>query len=126
VPVVPPFGAHYPYHLPRCHGRTAHVLAAESGRHRDSGRSSLKSSGEVKLFIGICIAAILLVGVAVYPMLGRNNVSPIHTPGPIKSEYTRSDLVPAWSKIEGDPKASFTLVEFGDYQCPSCADGKKT
>ena len=81
-------------------------------------------SGEVKLFIGICIVALLLVGVAVYPMMrdgGKNGPEP---PPPVK--ITRDALIPAWSRMKGDAKAPYTLVEFGDYQCGACATGKYT
>jgi len=81
-------------------------------------------SGEVKLFIGICVAALLLVGVAVYPMIGKPPVAPPR--GPVKVEYTRAMLIPSWSRMEGNPKAPYTIVEFGDYQCGGCATGKYT
>ena len=35
-------------------------------------------------------------------------------------------MIPAWSRMEGDPKAPYTIVEFGDYQCAACATGKYT
>ena len=83
-------------------------------------------SGEVKLFVGICIAALLLVGVAVYPMIKQGPAREFPRPEPTPVEFTRDTLIPAWSRMEGDPKAPYTLVEFGDYQCGACATGKFT
>jgi len=64
----------------------------------------------------------VLVGVAVFPMLfpgnGDRNLPP--TP-PTEVKADRKTLVPAGSHIRGLANAPFTLVEFGDYQCPTCA-----
>jgi protein-disulfide isomerase len=84
----------------------------------------VKSSGEVKLFAGILLAALVLAGIAVYPSLSGRSPSP-PTPAPKKVSLTRDTLVPPWSHQKGNPKAPFVLVEFGDYQCPSCAAGQK-
>jgi protein-disulfide isomerase len=76
----------------------------------------LKSSGEVKLFVGILIAALALVGVAVYPTI----VSRPTDTGPKIIKIDRSLLVPPGTLIRGNPSAPYTVVEFGDYQCPNC------
>lgn len=79
-------------------------------------------SGEAKLFLGILVIAVVLVGVSL--SLGRG-VLPGQTPPPPPppgKNLTRQYLVPPGSRILGDPKAPYTLVEFGDYQCPKCAD----
>jgi protein-disulfide isomerase/uncharacterized membrane protein len=36
---------------------------------------------------------------------------------------TRAQLIPAHPHVLGEQNAPFTLVEFGDYQCPSCRRG---
>ena len=82
-------------------------------------------SGEVKLFIGICVVALLLVGVAVYPMLGGQRDTGI-IEQPTEVSIKRETLIPPWSRTHGDPNAPYTLVEFGDYQCASCAMGEFT
>ena len=79
-------------------------------------------SGEVKLFIGICVVALLLVGVAVLPMIMAKEPPGHIEPGP--TPIKRDTIVPAWSPVNGNPKAPYTLVEFGDYQCESCAFGE--
>lgn len=80
-------------------------------------------SGEVKLFLGILVMAVVLVGVSL--ALGKGVLpgqTPPPPPPPPSKNLTRQQLVPPGSRILGDPKAPFTLVEFGDYQCPKCAD----
>ena len=78
----------------------------------------MKSNGEVKLFIGILVVAVALVGVAVWPMLAsRPNVE-----GPKDSKLTKEKLVPAWSHVRGDDKATAYVVEIGDYQCGFCGE----
>lgn len=81
-----------------------------------------KMSGEVKLFLGILIGALILGGAAIYPMLSTSKPS---TPdvGPKKidnPEINRAFLIPANSHILGDPNAKYSIVEFSDLQCPSC------
>ncbi len=77
-------------------------------------------SGEAKLFLGILIVALALVGFSVGPTLLSRNQRPPEIEPPKKSPLTREILVPPGSPMLGDPKAQFTLVEFGDYQCPEC------
>ncbi|NLH99580.1 MAG: thioredoxin domain-containing protein [Chthonomonadales bacterium] len=81
-------------------------------------------SGEVKLFVGILVAAVALAAVAIYPAIvaARNTPQAVtKIRDPIKAKVTRADLFPdgAWHK--GDPKAPYLVVEFADYQCPLCA-----
>src|SRR5947209_1675790 len=82
----------------------------------------MKSSGEAKLFMGILIGALVLVGVAVYPTIIQNaHKPPVSEVKPAKKEATLDVLVPKGSHMRGNPNAPYTLVEFGDYQCPNCA-----
>lgn len=80
-----------------------------------------KMSGEVKLFIGILVGAIVLGGAAIGPTLLQKPPTP---PGPEnmekRPEISRAFLIPAGSHVKGDPSAKYTLVEFSDFQCPSC------
>ena len=77
-----------------------------------------KMSGEVKLFIGILVGALILGGAALYPML--NTGQPPGPPPPKLDAVDRALLIPAGSRIQGNPNAKYTLVEFSDFQCPSC------
>ncbi len=76
-------------------------------------------SGEVKLFLGILIVALVLVGFAVYPVIkaGSHIVPPKPEPRP---ELNKNLLAPKGSHVTGSPNGPFTLVEFGDYECPTC------
>ena len=76
-------------------------------------------SSETKLFIGILVVCVVLVGAVVWPNIsgGRGDG---HTPPPPRVVDPRTAgrqvLVPPNAEILGNPKAPFTLVEFGDYQ----------
>ena len=76
-------------------------------------------SGEVKLFAAILVGAIILGGAAIWPTMapGPKRYTP---PPPKKVELKREMLMPAGSHIKGDPNAKYSLVEFSDFQCPSC------
>lgn len=80
-------------------------------------------SGEVKLFIGILVCALVLTGVAVFPSI----ISAINQPGPPKP-YTmkvdRAALLGEGGHMKGNPSAPYTLIEFGDYQCSHCRDAE--
>lgn len=78
----------------------------------------MKNSGETKLFLGILAVAAVLVFFAFKPMLFPPKQEETKDPPP--PQLTAADLVPPGSRVRGDAKAPYTLVEFGDYQCPQC------
>jgi protein-disulfide isomerase len=79
----------------------------------------VNKSGETKLFIGILVVALVLVGFALKPMLFPSKDTPIEVdikPGKID----KADLLPPGTRYRGNANAPYILVEFGDYQCPQC------
>ena len=83
----------------------------------------MKNASEAKLFGAILVVAVALVGVAVYPVLSKGSKPPEKpTPEP---KLTREDLIPKGSRMRGDAAAPAVLVEFGDYQCKTCASATK-
>lgn len=83
----------------------------------------MKSSGEVKLFIGILVVAVGLVAMVMVATKMGGDAPTIHAP-PKPVKVTREKLMPEGSFRLGDEKLPFTLVEFGDYVCPSCKNAK--
>jgi protein-disulfide isomerase len=77
----------------------------------------VKKSGESKLFLGILAVAVVLVAIALYPTV----YSEPTPPAPADAPLSGSDLLPAGTRYRGDPKAPYVLIEFGEYQCPTCA-----
>jgi protein-disulfide isomerase len=75
----------------------------------------MKKSGESNLFLGILTVAVVLTVVALKPVLfpGKDAFLP---PPPL----VRKDLLPPGTRIQGNPKAPYVLIEFGEYQCPMC------
>ncbi len=68
----------------------------------------MRITGETKLFGGIIIATLLIIGIG---------VAIYSRPAPT---YTREELIPAGTTTKGNKDASNYLVEFSDFQCPSC------
>jgi len=70
----------------------------------------MKLTGETKLFIGIIVATIVLIGGALLLFSRQANTPPIN----------KADLIPAGTFTRGSASASAYLVEFSDFQCPAC------
>ena len=68
-------------------------------------------TGETKLFIGVIVGTIAII-VAAAVLMSR--------PTPPAPTYTREQLIPAGTNTKGTASASAFLVEFSDFQCPSC------
>jgi len=71
----------------------------------------MKLTGESKVFLGILVATIAIIGVAVFFFS-----KPTPPPKPI----AREELVAADSFTIGNATAATYLVEFSDFQCPAC------
>lgn len=74
----------------------------------------MKLSGESKLFIGIFLVTIVIIGVAVF-FFSR----PAAT-------YSKEELLPSSIVTKGNSQAKVYLVEFSDFQCPACGSYKPT
>ena len=75
-------------------------------------------SGEVKLFIGILIIAVLMVGITILPTYMAKKRDAIPPPGEV--DINRQLLLSSELPAKGNPAAPYTLVEFGDFLCPAC------
>lgn len=65
-------------------------------------------TGETKFFTGIIIGTLLIIGAAMF-FFNRSSVT-----------FSSEELLPGGSGIKGLKKSSVQLIEFSDFQCPSC------
>lgn len=70
----------------------------------------MKLSGETKIFIGIIITTIVLIGGAMALFSKQENAPAL----------TKEELIPTGTFTKGSASASAFLVEFSDFQCPAC------
>ncbi len=105
------------------------MKARETGAHRspkvsraEERRKSREGGSNMTKFYGI-LAVIAVVGIgAIGYSVGSNAFGtavsePIDIPG-LDDQATLVEMAQGVTK--GDPNAPFTIVEFGDYQCPGC------
>ena len=76
------------------------------------GYNLLHMSDETKLFLGIIVATVAIIGGALFFLSGK---SPVTTQKADPTLLIRDD-----SYKTSTVSAAVTLVEFGDYQCPAC------
>lgn len=71
----------------------------------------MKITSETKLFLGIILATVILIGAAV-ALYSKPQAPP--------PQLSRDELIGERSYSRGNSSASAYLVEFSDFQCPAC------
>lgn len=74
----------------------------------------MKLTSETKLFLGIIIATIAIIGGAI-ALLSKPDVT-----------FSKTDLITSSVPTRGNPNAKAWLVEFSDFQCPACKAAQPT
>lgn len=72
----------------------------------------MRITGETKIFIGIILATIVII---------FGGILFFSKPSPA---YTRGEMMPEGTMTDGPKDARVYLVEFSDFQCPSCIVAK--
>ena len=93
-------------------------LAAEQQAEADARRKRLLAGAG----IAALAAVVVLVGLIVVSQSGDDG-GEVDTDGPVASEI---DALPQDGAVLGDPKAEVSVIEFGDLQCPVCAEFART
>jgi protein-disulfide isomerase len=82
----------------------------------------MKMTSETRLLLAMAVF-VLLGGGALFFLNRTSEVStpqPAPTPPPQITQATFDSFVNGAAHVKGDPKAPITIVEFADFQCPSC------
>ena len=95
------------------------IFLVSSWDHLIDGRAL---TGEHKLLGGvgafICVLLAFLYGPTIREQYYLNKMPAVKTPAP--GTLTRDLLVTKDTQFKGDPNAPMTIVEFADYECPTC------
>lgn len=95
------------------------MAQAQNLSQRSRGRAVPKKSSRVPLIILVLALVVLLsVGIAV-SLLSQSEVEV--SPFTARSINAPTGTTPEGFAYKGSPEAPITVVEYGDFQCPSCA-----
>ncbi len=94
-------------------------LQAEAEAQGEDRRKRLIQLGSAAVFLAIVVVAVLIVVSQSGNSGGGTDISDVsQVNGQLKG-------IPQSDMVLGDPKAKVTLLEFGDLQCPVCAEYSK-
>ncbi len=77
-------------------------------------------SSQVFPYTACFCAALILAGFTVSNVWQQHQLKMIAERGPVVPHITTSTVLSGRSEFLGSPLAPYTLVEFGDYECPPC------
>lgn len=89
-------------------------LNREKKREAESKKESQSSFIKKSFFVG----AVILIAFFVWSLFqgnGQNNTQPV-------ADFSSISEVRETDNVKGNPDARLVLVEYGDFQCPACAD----
>src|SRR4051812_42325120 len=87
--------------------------------HRSRGRSLPKKRSRLPLLI-LALALIALIAGAII-VSQSNQTAALVTPFAARTISAPTGVTPEGYAYKGSPAASVTVIEYGDFQCPSCA-----